>query len=105
MQRGGEHRGPARPRGDDAIGDRFGEVARGERVDADGQVRSVSLQRTDRYEDHGPGAVERVQGRRGHLFQQMNAQKLLPLVAASHSVLARSSSPTMIWRSATSRRA
>src|SRR5207247_2459305 len=63
------------------------------------------LARTDRQQHHRARALERVQRGGGHLLQQVNAQKLLPFVAASHSVLARSSSAMIASRSATSRRA
>src|SRR5262249_16486965 len=69
---------------------------RRERVDADGQMRPVRLEGTDGQEHHRPSAIEGVEGGRRHLLQPMNAQKLLPFVAASHSLFARSSSPLMV---------
>jgi len=81
------------------------EQARGERVDAHRQMRPMRLQGADGQQHHGPRAIEGVERGCGHLFQSVHAQKLLPFVAASHSLFARSSSPMMICRSTTSRRA
>ena len=58
------------------------EVARGERVDADGKVRAVLLERAHREDHDGARAIERVERGRRHLFQTVDVQKLLPLVAA-----------------------
>ena len=79
---GDEHRAPARPLLDEPLGERLGEVAGGEGVDADGQVRAVLLERAHREHDHGALARQRVQRRARQLLEEVNAQKLLPRVAA-----------------------
>ena len=73
---------PAQALGDEPRRDRLGEVPRRERVDADGQVRAVRLERTHGQENHRPRSIERIERRRGELLQSMDGQKLDPFVAA-----------------------
>ena len=82
MQRGRQHHRPAGAGAHQPLGDGLGEVAGRERVDADGQVGPVRLQRADGEHHDGAGALQRIERRRGHLLQAMDGQKLLPLVAA-----------------------
>jgi hypothetical protein len=80
-QGGSQQGGPAGPRGGQALAQRLGEVAGGDRVDADRQVRPVLLERAHGQNDDGARAVERVERRARHLFEEANAQKELPFVA------------------------
>ena len=82
MQGGSEHRRPPRPRRHQPLGEGLGEVARGEGVHPQGQMRPVLLERAHGEQDHGAVAVERVERRRGHLFEEVDGQKLLPWVEA-----------------------
>ncbi len=81
VERGRQHDREARAARDDALGDGFREMARGECVDAERQVRPVGLERAHREDHHGALPVERVEPRRGELLQAMDGQKLLPRVA------------------------
>ena len=69
VERGREHGAPARAGGHEPLGDALGEVPRRDRVDADGQVRAVRLERAHGQDDHRTCPVERVERRRGHLFE------------------------------------
>ena len=71
---------PSRPRLDDLSGQRFREMAGREGVDANRQVRPMLLQRADRQDDDRPLPGQRVERRTGQLFEQVDAQNVLPRV-------------------------
>ncbi|OLD38963.1 MAG: hypothetical protein AUI57_04980 [Candidatus Rokubacteria bacterium 13_1_40CM_2_68_8] len=82
VERGGQQRGPVRPRGGEAFAERLGEVAGGDRIDAHRQVRSVLFERAHGQDHDGARAVERVERGARHLFEQVHGQNELPFVAA-----------------------
>ncbi len=73
VQRGRQHGRPPRPLRGQPMRDLLGEVARGEGVDAEGQMGPVLLQGADGEEDDGALAIERVERRHGQLLEPMNA--------------------------------
>ena len=81
-RRGRQHHRPARPARHQALRDGLAEVARGEGIHPQREMRPVGLERAHGEDDHGAGPIERVELRRGELLQPMDGQKLLPRVAA-----------------------
>ena len=69
-----DDRPPGPPR-DEALGDRLGEVAGDEVVDADGQVRAVLLEGAHPDDRERPASVERVERRRRELFETEDAHR------------------------------
>ena len=82
VQCGRQHDVPARALGHDPLGDGLGEVAPRVGVHAERQVRTMRLERACGEDDHGAVSRQSVESRARELFEEVNAQKLDPFVAA-----------------------
>ncbi len=82
VQRRREDHVPARTLGHEALGHGLGEVPARVSVHPEGQMRAMGLERARGQDDDGALARQGIEGRARELFEEVDAQKLDPFVAA-----------------------